>query len=86
MGKNLVIFSYLYNQTTLSLSYLTSIIWPIIFFVSSLKYIITHIMPSLLKEDFIYYYGYHPDYASHKYEICVSNEIFDFLFNIKKNY
>lgn len=43
------------------------------------KYIITHIMPGLLKEDFTYYYGYHPDYASHKYEICVSNEIFDFF-------
>ena len=43
------------------------------------KYIITHIMPGLLKEDFIYYYGYHPDYASHKYEICISNEIFDFF-------
>ena len=43
------------------------------------KYIITHIMPCLLKEDFIYYYSYHPDYASHKYEICVSNEIFDFF-------
>ena len=43
------------------------------------KYIITHILPGLLKEDFTYYYSYHPDYASHKYEICVSNEIFDFF-------
>lgn len=43
------------------------------------KYIITHIMPGLLKKDFIYYYSYHHDYVSHKYEICVSNEIFDFF-------
>lgn len=43
------------------------------------KYIITHIMPGLLKEDFIYYYSYPTDHASHKYEICVSNEIFDFF-------
>ena len=43
------------------------------------KFIITHILPGLLKEDFIYYYSYHPDNASHKYEICVSNEIFDFF-------
>ena len=43
------------------------------------KYIITHILPGLLKEDFIYYYSYHHDCASHKYEICISNEIFDFF-------
>lgn len=43
------------------------------------KYIITHILSGLLKEKFIYYYGYHNDMAGHKYEICVSNDIFKFF-------
>lgn len=43
------------------------------------KYIITHILSGLLKEKFIYYYAYHSDMAGHKYEICVSNDIFKFF-------
>lgn len=43
------------------------------------KYIITHILSGLLKEEFIYYYAYHSDMAGHKYEICVSNDIFKFF-------
>ena len=43
------------------------------------KYIITHILSGLLKEEFTYYYAYHNDMAKHKYEICVSNDIFKFF-------
>ena len=43
------------------------------------KYIITHILSGLLKEEFTYYYGYHNDMPNHKYEICVSNDIFKFF-------
>ena len=42
------------------------------------KYIITHILPYVMKNKFSFYYLYHPN-ESHRYEVIISDDIYKFF-------
>lgn len=43
------------------------------------KYIITHILPYVMKTRFYFYYLEHPDNEAHRYEVIISDDIYNFF-------